>query len=162
MSEGQMLLCLTQTCHIEKCNSWSKQTTLSKSQSVLLKQISHTNHQFCATTIAGIIGRSCHKYHFCHDKSLSGQAYFCCDKHMFVWHAICHNKSMLARQHSCCDEHKHKYLLRKKLCHDQNILSRQAIFFFFFATKDMYVFVATKNLLQQKWYLRQLQPMICR
>ena len=140
-----MLLCFTQTCHSEKCNSRSKQTTLSKSQSVLPKQISHTNHKFCATIIAGIIGRSGHKYHFCHDNFfvatsllLSQQTRVCSNKrrHLFT------TKVCLLRQISvtmntntsiCCEK---SYVIIKIFCHDKHnfvatkVLSRQAFFFF--------------------------------
>ena len=131
-----MLLCFTQTCHSEKCNSRSKQTTLSKSQSVLPKQISHTNHKFCATIIASIIGRSRHKYHFCHDNFfvatsllLSQQTRVCSNKrrHLFA------TKVCLLRQISvamntntsiCCEK---SYVIIKIFCHDKTFVATKMI-----------------------------------
>ena len=59
-----------------------------------------------------IIGGSCHKYHFCHDKCV------CHNKHMFVMtkSLFCHDKSMLVVT---------KLLLQqafdKCVCHDKHI-----------------------------------------
>ena len=58
----------------------------------LLSQQTYFCHDktFVATNI-------CHDKHFVATKVLLRQAYFCCNKHMFVTtkHNFCHNKSML-------------------------------------------------------------------
>ena len=79
-------------------------------------------------------------------KVLSWQAYFCHNKHVFVMtkHVFCHDKSMLVvPKIICCDKHNFVatsiFLLWQKTCP---------------------VFVATKLLSRQKWYLWQLPPVI--
>ena len=67
------------------------------------------------------IGRSCHKYHSCHDRQR-----FCCDKHI----------ACLSRQTFCCDKIRLVKIntCQQKFCHDKhnfvatNVLLRQAYF----------------------------------
>ena len=79
--------------------------------------------------LKSIIGRSCHKYHFC------------CDKHVFVTTNICCDRSFVKTNIFCCDKHnfvmtkvwsrqayfyldKRHVLTKEKFCRDKNILSR--------------------------------------
>ena len=114
----------------------------------------------------GIIGRSCHKYHFCHDKSfvttkiclpqqvlswqnifvmtntkvLSWQAYFCCDKRWVLsW-----------RTHVYCDKHISvvtKFWLRQNyVCRDKTFVMTKYVFCHdkHVFCHDKHVFVTTK------------------
>ena len=96
--------------------------------------------------------------HVCHDKThlLSRQAHVCRDKSMLVL-----TKLLSWQNYVCCDW----YLLRQKFRRDKHIymflttniiLLRQA----YFCCNKKHVFVATKVLSQQKWYLWQLPPTI--
>ena len=106
---------------------------------------------------------------FCHDKSFVVTNTCCHDKHVFVAiKYICRSKIILARRnfflwenillwqnYVCCN----KYLSwQKYVCHNKHT---------FVVTKDMFCCnkhvchdCLTKLLLQQKWYLWQLLPMI--
>ena len=74
----------------------------------------------CSTVLAymgPIIGRSCHKYHFCGDKSFVVAN----DEHMFVVtkHVFCHDRRCVLSQqtHVCYDKHEFvttKVLLRQR------------------------------------------------
>ena len=88
----------------------------------------------------GIVGGSCYKYNFCHDKTrlLLHQKYSCRDKSFvtkkcrdktllqqhyvchdksFVVRNICHNKSFVRTKDVFCCE---KYLSQQKFCHDKH------------------------------------------
>ena len=80
-----------------------------------------------------IIGRSCHKYHFCHDKRfvmtnmcLSRQICVCRNKHVFVAtkYVFCRDRSFVAtkvclsRQNFC--RNKHVSLATKIFCRDKH------------------------------------------
>ena len=78
-----------------------------------------------------ITGRSCCKYHFCHDKrfamtnkhtkGLLRQAYFCHNKrHLLLRQTcVCHNKSKIVATKLCCD--KIKYFSQQTFCCDKNM-----------------------------------------
>ena len=85
-----------------------------------------------------IIGRSCHKYHFCRDKSLllqtrllSGQKYACRYKTFFATNTLSRQKYfvatniILSRQKYACRD---KTFFTTTYCRDKNILSRQSLF----------------------------------
>ena len=99
------------------------------------------------TAHSSIIGSSCHKYQFCHDKRSS-----CCDKHMFVVtkHVFCRDKSMLVvtkllsqETYFCCN----KSFVMTNICSNKHnfvrtkLLSRQAYF-----CRDKHVLVVTKHI----------------
>ena len=165
-----------------------------------------------------IIGGSCHKYHFCRDKTFvvtntclwqtflvtkTSRQTFCLDKLTFVATNTCllrqnisfvSTKACLLRQNFCRDKQvfvattifchgKHTFVISRDKDVATNVLSRQAYFcrdkqmfvattifchdkHTVVATKDSFfvatnnVFVATKLLSRQKWYLWQLLPMV--
>ena len=143
--------------------------------------LQHPAQKFCWNKPIFVMTNICRdKINVCCDKTFVTQAYFYCDKCGYAkiclsWQNFCHNKiivSILLRQ---------KYfvvtniiLLQQKFCHNKCfvaariLLSRQKRSFVM--TKvcllqqnfchDKHVFVRTKCLLQQKWYLWQLSPMI--
>ena len=74
--------------------------------------------------LCGVIGGSCHKYHFCRDKNTSFvptkvcllQQNFCCDKHNFVI-----TKVLLQQAYVCHD--KHVFVVTKHVfCHNESML----------------------------------------
>ena len=93
--------------------------------------------------INSIIGRSCHKYHFCCEKNMFvvTKHVFCHDKNMFVATNICWTSLLLSQQNTSFVVTK-ACLLRQNFC------------------PDKHNFVMTKLLSRQKWYLWQLLPMI--
>ena len=93
------------------------------------------------------------RQNFCHDKYLSQKTYVCHDKHMFVMtkdvfcrvkHVVVMTKVSLLGQNYVC----HDKYLSCLICHDRHD---------FVKTKDMFM---TKVLSWQKWYLRQLPPVL--
>ena len=80
--------------------------------------------------MATIIGGSCHKYHFCRDKSFV----VCREKHVFVKtkHVFCRDKSMLvttkrlSRQtRVCCDKRfvVTSMFVARNICHDKRFVA---------------------------------------
>ena len=130
----------------------------------------------------GIIGRSCHKYHFCHDKS------FVTTKICLPQQKFCHDKIFLSWQTQKFCHDKHTFVVTKdEFCHDEHMFIATNIFLSwqsFGCDKIMFAetkllswqnmcfvmtnmcFVMTnmclsqQNLLQQKLCLWQLLPMI--
>ena len=124
-------------------------------------------------SLCSVIGRSCHKYHFCCHKTfvtanmclsrtvLSWQAYFCHDKRR----VFCHNKHVFVAAKVS--------LSQQKFCHDKNMFAATNVFSqaYFCCNKrcilswqtlvchDKHVFAMTKLWSQQKWHLWQLPPM---
>ena len=105
------------------------------------------------------------------------QYHFCCNKHVLVMTNICYDRSFVMTNIFCCNKHnfvmtkvwswqayfyldKRHVLTKEKFCCDKYfvtidiILSQQR----FCCSK--HTFVSTKVLLQQKWYLWQLLPML--
>ena len=77
-----------------------------------------------------VVGGSCHKYHFVPTEVLSWQAYFCHDKHVSV-------------------------MTKHVFCHDRSFVVASVLLSW------QKSFVATNTcLLQRKWYLWQLSPVI--
>ena len=74
---------------------------------------------FC--TIHSIIGKSCHKYHFCCAKTVIVKTHVCCDKH------VCHDKTRLLLRQKYASHDKHIFVMTK-------VLSQQI-----FATKNNFV-----------------------
>ena len=100
--------------------------------------------------VSNYISGNCHKDHFCHDNSfatnMSVATNMCLSRQntsfvvtkvrQYFWQTrVCCNKSLAQQARFCSDK-------RRVFC------------------SDKHVFVATKLLLRQKWYLRQLPPMI--
>ena len=81
-----------------------------------------------------IIGRSCHKYHFCRHKRFVGQTRVCRDKHKtsFVATKICLPQQLFWRKN---------YLLRLRVCHDKSFVATSIL-----VCRDKNKFVATKHL----------------
>ena len=70
----------------------------------------------CFWKLLVITGRSCHKYHFCRDKSF---CHFCCGKH------VCCDKTRLLSQqkYACCD--KRTFVTTKDMfCRDSFIMTK--------------------------------------
>ena len=83
-----------------------------------------------------IIGGSCHKYNFCHKKSvlLRPKFLFCRDKHMFV-----KMKKLSWHKYICCDKHFfflfatnvllwHIFVAQQMFCHDKPVCHNKHIF----------------------------------
>ena len=97
--------------------------------------------------LEGTIGRRCHKYHFCCNKS------FVTTNMRLLWQMhVCHNKTIFC--------HDKRNLSREKCFVATNIFCHNKTFVTTNICLDK-TFVATSLLLlQQKWYLWQLPPMI--
>ena len=116
-------------CHIkvrtiDACSLTYRPASEFTGVSVVIYTRSVTQHQPWPTVI---IGRSCHKYHFCRDKSI------CRDKHdikytfVEIKDVICRDKIMFSQQKFCRDQHTFDVtnilLSRQKTCFV--VLSRQ-------------------------------------
>ena len=132
-----------------------------------------------AVGVRPIIDGSCHKYHLCRDKVLSGQTrllslqkYACRDKHNFVA-----RNTRLSRQNvsfvvtkitQVSSTTNIKISLTTNICRDKSfvatniLLSQQKTCFVVTNTcHDTHTLVETRQLLsRQKWYLWQLPPLI--
>ena len=120
----------------------------------------------CLVRCVCIIGVSCHKYHFCRDKSMLVVTniflswHICHDNYIFVmtifllWQVFvvtkqnfCRSKSVLVmtkllpRQTCFCRD---KYLLQRKFCYNKNVLVWQNI------CRGKHTFVATKDVFHNK------------
>ena len=117
-------------------NSYLHRQPILVSCSFLLSYCAH-----CFTTI----GRSCHKYHFCHDKHvthlLSQQRYVCCEKTFVATKACLSQQNILVKSNIRHNKHVSvttKVLLQQTyFCHDKDVLRVMC-----------YVFVATSILLR--------------
>ena len=130
-----------------------------------------------------IIGRSCHKYNFCCDKThlLSWQKYACCDKHIFdvtevlswqilsrqllswqtnllLWWKYAHRDNTFCATKMCLSQQ--KSIVATTFCCDKHnfVMTSCHDNHTFVATKDVicrdkHMFVVTKVLSQQKLYL---------
>ena len=135
-----------------------------------------------------IIGRSCHKYNFCHDKSfvmtntcLSWQnTAFVVTKVCLLWQKNCHKSSVTTSLLLCLTWQNTSFATTKVCLSGQNfwydiffvstkVLSRQASFCCYkrrvlsqqtHICRNKHMFVTTKVLSPQQWYLWQLPPMI--
>ena len=95
-----------------------------------------------------IIGRSCHKYHFCHDKHVFVMSNMCfVMTNMFVA-----TKVWLLRQKFCCDKivFHNKYLLQQIFCHDKHTFVVTRVTF----CRNDHVSVVTNTCLLQQNFCR--------
>jgi len=136
-------LCIPQACsfmqfHMAvRLKTWGKKRGLEFSAE---PPVAHTTLGW-QTSIIG--GSCCHKYNFCCDKC------FVMTNTCSLWQThVCRNKThlLLQQKYAFCE----KTFVATKLC-----LLRQK----FSHNKNMFVFVTTKHLSWQQWYLWQLPPM---
>ena len=128
----------------------------------------------CSEHYTTITGRSCHKYHFCHDKHMFVTTNMCSSQQntSFVTTKVCLSRKLLLRQNYVCRD---KYLSWQQIltkdvfCQDKHVFLSQQNF-----CQDKIYFCPNKYLLWQKlcqdknilsqqtsfWYLWQLPPMI--
>jgi len=75
----------------------------------------HTHSHIVKLTLSTIIGGSCPKYHFCHDKT----CFFVVTKWCLSWQNFVMTNLFLSRQKFCCK----KYLSQQTFCCDKSFVA---------------------------------------
>ena len=106
-----------------------------------------------------IIGGSCHKYYFCHDKNQKQKKLKCLSRQTYFSQTrVCRDKSTLVASKLLLEQ----CLLRQTFCRDKHCLSRLKTCFV--ATNTCLLrqirVCRDKTFVATKWYLWQFPPMI--